>query len=137
MYNSPVNKRTTNNTNTKMATISYTAAGRKNSKKNPAIMTLNITLDCGETVSLDLVYTARKGWFPADNTSARAAYLYCALVTHDRCWNDESLQNYINGYFNSATSWNKQAASLNWLGFYSNWKYVKNNDAEIIIWNHI
>ena len=120
-----------------MATISYTAAGRKNSKKNPAIMTLNITLDCGETVSLDLVYTARKGWFPADNTSARATYLYCAFVTHDHCWNDESLQNYINGYFNSATSWNKKAASLNWLGFYSNWKYVKNNDAEIIVWNHI
>ena len=120
-----------------MATISYTAAGRKNSKKNPAIMTLNIALECGENVSLDLVYTARKGWFPADNTSARAAYLYCAYVTHDRCWNNETLQNYINGYFNSATSWNKQAASLNWLGFYSDWKYIENNDAEIIIWNRI
>ena len=132
MYNS---LGTTSNTN--MATISYTAAGRKNSKKNPAIMTLNIALECGETVSLDLVYTARKGWFPADNTSSRAAYLYCVYVTHDRCWNDEILQNYINGYFNSATSWNKQAASLNWLGFYSDWKYVKNNDAEIIVWEHI
>ena len=52
-------------------------------------------------------------------------------------WSNKSLQNYINGYFNSATSWNKQAASLNWLGFYSNWKYVENNDAEIIIWNRI
>ena len=44
-------ERKTNN----MANISYIAAGKKNSKKNPAIMTLNIALDCGETVSLDLV----------------------------------------------------------------------------------
>ena len=124
---------TTSNTN--MANISYIAAGKKNSKKNPAIMTLNIALDCGETVSLDLVYTARKGWFPADNTSARAAYLYCAYVTHDRCWNDEILQNYINGYFNSATSWNKQAASLKWMENYAAWKYNENKGGEVIIWS--
>jgi hypothetical protein len=117
-----------------MANISYIAAGKKNSKKNPAIMTLNIALECGETVSIDLVYTARKGWFPADNTSARAAYLYCAYVTHDRCWNDETLQNYINGYFNSATSWNKQAASLKWMEHYAAWKYNENKGGEVIVW---
>ena len=134
MYNSPVNKRTTN---TKMATISYTAAGRKNSKKNPAIINLTITSDNGEVVEVKIEYTKKYGWTPSVETSERGVCLFCELVTLDNMWNNKSLQNYINGYFNSATSWNKQAASLNWLGFYSDWKYVENNDAEIIIWNRI
>ena len=74
MYNSPVNKRTTNNTNTKMATISYTAAGRKNSKKNPAIINLTITSDNGEVVEVKIEYTKKYGWTPSAETSERGDF---------------------------------------------------------------
>lgn len=120
-----------------MATISYTAAGRKNSKNNPAFINLTITSDNGEVVEVKIEYTKKYGWIPSSETSERGVCLFCELVTLDNMWNNKSLQNYINGYFNSATSWNKEAASMNWLGFYSDWKYVENNDAEIIIWNRI
>ena len=117
-----------------MANISYSAAGKKNSKKNPAIITLNIILDCGETVSLNLEYTKTNGWIPAENTSSRAVYLYCMYVTHDRAWHNKSLQKYINTYFNIATSWNKDASTMNWVAAWGDWKYGENNGAEVIIW---
>ena len=118
-----------------MANISYTAAGKKNSKKNPAIMTLNIALDCGETVSLDLVWNAEvKGWFPADNTSARAAYLYCAYVTHDRCWNDVALQNYINRYYNLKMPTRRDSTSVNLIAAYFQWKETLGKDVEVLFW---
>ena len=129
MYNS---LGTTSNTN--MANISYIAAGKKNSKKNPAIMVLTITTDNGESVQVKMEYTKKYGWTPSADTSERAVCLFCEFVTLDAMWNNKSLQNYINGYFNNVTSWNKQAATLNWLGFYSDWKYNENKDANIIVW---
>ena len=117
-----------------MANISYTATGKKNSKKNPATIKLNITLDCGEEVSLILEYTKANGWIPAEDTSSRAVYLYCAYVTHDRAWNNKSLQNYINTYFICATSWNKQASTMNWVSAWGNWKYAENNGEDVIVW---
>jgi hypothetical protein len=92
-----------------MANISYIAAGKKNSKKNPAKLTLNIHLDCGETVSLDLLYKKGEGWLPAEDASARAVYLYCVYVTHDRMWTDVLLQNYINAYHNQVVSYHREA----------------------------
>ena len=117
-----------------MANISYTAAGKKNSTKNPAIMVLTITTDNGESVQVKMEYTKKYGWTPSAETSERAVCLFCEFITLDAMWSNKSLQNYINGYFNNATSWNKQAATLNWLGFYSDWKYIENNDADIIVW---
>ena len=117
-----------------MANISYIAAGKKNSKKNPAIITLNIILDCGEVVSLNLEYTKANGWIPAASTSSRAVYLYRMYVTHDRAWHNKSLQKYINTYFNIATSWNKDASTMNWVAAWGDWKYAENNGAEVIIW---
>jgi hypothetical protein len=117
-----------------MTTITYTATGKKNSKKNPAIMNLNIVLDCGEEVSLNLEYTKENGWMPAEDASSRAVYLYCAFVTNDRMWNNKSLQKYINCYFNSVTSWNKSAAQMNWVAAWGDWKYTENKGNEVIVW---
>lgn len=118
-----------------MANITYSATGRKNSKKNPAIINLNIHLDCDETVSMKLVYSKEHGWHPALDSSSRAVYLYCVYVTHDHMWTNEALQNYINGYFNLANpTRDANIARLNWMGHYSKWRYNENNDSEIIIW---
>ena len=114
--------------------ITYSAFGRKNSKKNPATMLLNFHLECGEVVEVKLSYEKGFGWSPVDESSARAVYLYCMYITHDHMWKNKSLQNYLNGYFNSVTSWNKQAASLNWVSAYSDWKYNENNGAKVLIW---
>ena len=119
-----------------MANISYIAAGKKNSKKNPAKLTLNIHLDCGETVSLDLLYKKGEGWLPAEDASARAVYLYCVYVTHDRCWTDSLLQNFINANYVIKTSWNREASTLRWLECYSQWRYSLNENDEVIMWNN-
>jgi hypothetical protein len=118
-----------------MANISYTATGRKNSKKNPAIMVLTITTDNGESVQVKMEYTKKNSWTPAAETSERAVCLFCEFITLDAMWNNKSLQNYINGYFNNATSWNKQAASLKWMEHYAAWKYNENKDGKVIIWS--
>ena len=54
---SSTRERKTNN----MANISYTATGKKNSKKNPAIMVLTITTDNGESVQVKMEYTKKYG----------------------------------------------------------------------------
>lgn len=123
-------ERKTNN----MANITYSAAGTPN-KKSSAIINLNITLDCGETVSLELVWDANvKCWFPAENTSARAAYLYCVYVTHDRCWNDKALQNYINRYYNLKMPTRRQSTSENLIAAYFQWKATLGKDVEVLFW---
>lgn len=116
-----------------MANITYSASGTPNKKS--AIINLNIALDCGETVSLDLVWDAKvKGWFPADNTSARAAYLYCVYVTHDRMWNDVALQNYINRYYNLKMPTRRQSTSENLIAAYFQWKATLGDDVEVLFW---
>ena len=119
-----------------MANISYIAAGKKNSKKNPAKLTLNIHLDCGETVSLDVLYKKGEGWLPAEDASARAVYLYCVYVTHDRCWTDVLLQNYINANYVIKTSWNRESSTLRWMECYSQWRYSLNENDEVIVWSN-
>ena len=116
-----------------MANISYIAAGTPNKKS--AIINLNITLDCGEKVSLDLVWDAEvKCWFPAENTSARAAYLYCVYVTHDRMWNDKALQNYINRHYNMKMPNRRESTRLNLFSAYSQWKHTLGDDVEVLLW---
>ena len=119
-----------------MANISYIAAGKKNSKKNPAKLTLNIHLDCGETVSLDLLYKKGEGWLPSEDASSRAVYLYCVYVTHDRCWTDYRLQNYINAYYNQVVSYHHEAVLLKLFETHSQWRYsfCKEN-VEILWWS--
>ena len=131
MYNS---LGTTSNTN--MANISYIAAGKKNSKKNPAKLTLNIHLDCGETVSLDVLYKKGEGWLPAEDASSRAVYLYCVYVTHDRCWTDVLLQNFINANYVIKTSWNRESSTLRWMECYAQWRYSLNENDEVIVWSN-
>lgn len=117
-----------------MANITYSASGTPN-KKSSAIINLNITLDCGETVSLNLVWNAEvKGWFPADNTSARAAYLYCVYVTHDRCWNDKALQNYINSHYKMKMPTCRDSTKLNFYAAYYQWKETLGENAEVLFW---
>ena len=115
-----------------MAHITYTATGTPNKKS--ALITLNLHLDCEEVVSLNLVYTKGKGWFPADDTSARAAYLYCVFVTHDRMWNDKNLQNYINSYYNMQMPTRRDSTQLNLVGAYAQWKYSLGKDEEVLWW---
>ena len=117
-----------------MANISYTAAGKKNSKKNPAIMNVNLHLDCGEVVSLVLEYTKKYGWMPSENTSSRAVYLYCVYVAHDRAWNDESLQNYINGYYNIKFPRIKESAQLRWFETYGMWSNSLGMNEKVLVW---
>ena len=113
-----------------MANISYKAIGRKNSKKNPAMLLMNI-----DGIEFTLTYTKKYGWALSEDASVEALNAFCKYITLDHEWRNAALQDYINGYFNSVTSWNPQAASLNWVGAYSTWKYVVNKDAEIIVWN--
>lgn len=140
--------------------------GRKGSSKNPAAMTIvlslrnklgsysryyadvlysnelkewyfsRIHLDCGETVSLDVLYKKGEGWLPAEDASARAVYLYCVYVTHDRCWTDVLLQNFINAHYVIKTSWNREASTLRWMECYSQWRYSLNENDEVITWNN-
>jgi hypothetical protein len=119
-----------------MANISYIAAGKKNSKKNPAKLTLNIHLDCGETVSLDLLYKKGEGWLPAEDASSRAVYLYCVYVSHDRCWTDALLQNYINAYYNQVVSYHREAVLLKLFETHSQWRYsFGKKNVEILWWS--
>lgn len=119
-----------------MAKITYIADGRKNSKKNPAKLTLNLHLDCGETVSLDLIYKKGEGWLPSEDASARAVYLYCVFVTHDRCWTDYRLQNYINAHYVIRTSYHREASTLRWVECYSQWRYSLGKDEVVIMWEN-
>ena len=119
-----------------MANIIYTAAGKKTSKKNPAVLNLTIVGDNGETADLVLNYTKANGWLPAEDASSRAVYLYCVYVSHDRCWTDTLLQNFINANYVIKTSWNRESSTLRWMECYAQWRYSLNENDEVIVWSN-
>lgn len=117
---------------TKTMNITYTATGRKNSKKNPATIILNI-----DSVEIKLEYTKKNGWMPSEDMSVRGLNLYCEFVTKDKAWNTPALQNFISAVHNLETSWNRDAAMLRWVECYAQWKYSFSNDEEVIIWKKV
>lgn len=117
-----------------MANIIYTAAGKKTSKKNPAILNLTIVGDNGETADLVLNYTKANGWLPAEDASTDALLLAASVLRHNQPWGNELLQKFINAHYVLKTSWNYDSALLSWMKHQAEWKFSHPMGTEIAKW---
>ena len=117
-----------------MANIIYSAAGKKNSKKNPAILNLTIVGDNGESADLVLNYTKANGWLPAEDASTDALLLAASVLRHNQPWGNELLQKFINAHYVLKTSWNYDSALYSWMKHQAEWKFFHPMGTEIAKW---
>jgi hypothetical protein len=112
-----------------MANISYKASGRKNSKKNPAILHMNI-----DGVKFNIIYTKKNGWMLDENASEEALNAFCEYISLDKEWNNYYLQNYINAYYNQVVSYHREAVLLKMFETHSQWRYSFGKEKVEILW---
>ena len=114
-----------------MANISYKASGRKNSKKNPAILHMNI-----DGIKFDIIYTKKYGWSLDENASVEALNAFCDYITLDKEWRNPFLQNYINAYYNQVVSYHREAVLLKLVETHSQWRYsFGKKNVEVLWWS--